>query len=139
MPNYQNLSPHPEALGVIPLSDGESTRTMRVRALSKVIIWAAALSAAERGNILAAAYSARDADQPKASHAEISAGRVLIGSTFPRQAGAAVLINEIRQGGALTEEGGVWTMTLPDGAARTVGPHVMRNALREGVLVLSSD
>lgn len=134
-PHYPNLRPSPENLGVTRLEQGESTQTMRVRGPAEVLVWAATLSAVERGNIFATVYSSRHASKSGVLRDDSRAERVQIGPTFPRQSGAAIVVNELRQGGTLTEAGGVWTMTLPDGTSRTVGRHVMRDALREGVLL----
>lgn len=60
-PQNKHLNPTlgQQALGIVPLAEGEVSEKIRVRGPKNVVAWFAALPPAERSQVLQAAYAAR--------------------------------------------------------------------------------
>lgn len=147
-PRYRGLKPHPEKLGVTPLSEGEASRPVRVRAAAKVLDWLGTLGAAEVGRLMTEAYQAAHPSSaqviaprpisPKPARPQESQehhGRLVPGLYPPTKPHHAALIDALNNGAELTQSGTTFKLVYPDGSSRIIQPKTGQYLLSQGILV----
>jgi hypothetical protein len=77
----RGLRPNPHTLGVVPLKKGEASRPIRVRAKLEVFTELAKLNAAQIGQLLEQALTARNAQPAPIIHFTKTEAQALIGRT----------------------------------------------------------
>lgn len=139
---YRGLRANPHTLGVTPLTAGEVSRPVRIRAAAEVHTWLSTLSAAQVGDLLADAYRANveaqmhyagpvDALKERGSMVQFRLGPAASTAKMPHHLG---LLADLAAGATLTAINGVHTLTRPDGNRRTVHPKTAAHMLKTGML-----
>lgn len=140
--HWSGLRPNPHTLGVTPLTAGEVSKPVRVRAAAEVHTWLGTLSAAQVGGLLADAYRAhldaqmRHAGEVAALKAPADAVTLQPGEAAhtAKQANHRELLADLDAGATLTRSGAVHTLTRSDGSRKTIHPKTAAYMLKTGML-----
>ncbi len=79
-------------------------------------------------------FAAPPAPRPEPTAPRTGERELRAGPTVARVGSHAQIIHELSQGGVLAFTNGVWVLTKKHGPQRTIGPNVVRDMLRLGVL-----
>lgn len=140
---WSGLRPNPHTLGVTPLTAGEVSKPVRVRAAAEVHTWLGTLTAAQVGAHLADAYRAHleaqmrhagatvSALQPQGAAVALRPGSAASTAKQPNHVG---ILADLDAGATLTGAEGVYTLTGADGRRRTVHPKTASHMIKTGML-----